>query len=468
MNHQTNHRVNWFYIPVETKTREFHAKILLACVAAENGLTAVIGQKSELRRQISHLPKGFFLYYGIAENFLRDIQNLKEAGLTVVAVDEEGLVYYSCDFYQRYRVSCQVLHDITHFFAWGKNQAQCIASKCPEEKQKIVLAGNPRFDLLRPEFREFFRAESDAIKAKYGKFLLINTNFGACNHFNGPEFYIQSLWQKGWTCSAEDEAYHLRRIEHVAATFDFFRTMISEVSKAFPEYTIIVRPHPSESIKHWQQILCDCQNVHIMHEGNVVSWLLAADLLIYNGCTTGIEGAIAGTPIIVYSPIPASEYDVYLPNALGYRVVSVDELIRTIREVQEHGPGFLYDYSKRRIKELLGEFASNLNGDLASDRIISTLTHKEFTGRFSIMPFPVAKFDMYMYNFISRAKKFAAGKLCGRGKRSADYLKHKFNGTSISEVEAIVKYFQHCSGRFGDIEVTEIADQIFIFSKKPS
>ncbi len=49
------------YIPVETKNREFDAKLLAACTAAESGYTVVLGYKKQLLKHLEELPPGIFL-----------------------------------------------------------------------------------------------------------------------------------------------------------------------------------------------------------------------------------------------------------------------------------------------------------------------------------------------------------------------------------------------------------------------
>ena len=48
-------------IPVENQVRELDAKLLLACVAAERGLTSILGPKREVEFRIASLPRGIFL-----------------------------------------------------------------------------------------------------------------------------------------------------------------------------------------------------------------------------------------------------------------------------------------------------------------------------------------------------------------------------------------------------------------------
>lgn len=53
---------------------------------------------------------------------------------------------------------------------------------------------------------------------------------------------------------------------------------------------VIVRPHPSENIEIWKKYTKNySKKIKIIRSGNVLSWILAAKLLIHNGCTTAIE-----------------------------------------------------------------------------------------------------------------------------------------------------------------------------------
>ena len=45
----------WLLIPIETKAREFHGKILLSCFAAEAGLHVILGEQNELRNHLGRL-----------------------------------------------------------------------------------------------------------------------------------------------------------------------------------------------------------------------------------------------------------------------------------------------------------------------------------------------------------------------------------------------------------------------------
>ena len=48
-------------IPCETQAREFDAKLLLACFAAERGFTVITGSKKEINKRVGSMPRSIFV-----------------------------------------------------------------------------------------------------------------------------------------------------------------------------------------------------------------------------------------------------------------------------------------------------------------------------------------------------------------------------------------------------------------------
>jgi surface carbohydrate biosynthesis protein len=221
----------WLYLPIETKVREFHGKILLASFAAMNGFNVVIGSKKDINSIVYFAPKGIVFSFGLAKNFSKSLIKLKKYGHKTVSIDEEGLVTLKDEFYLRYRVSKEALKNTDLFFCWGKKQASLVRKKAINTNCKIFITGNPRFDILRNEYRHIFDEDAKKIKRKYGKFILINTNFGYANHFSGNDYFIKSLKEKGWMKTAEDRKYYFRRIEWQKGIYESFKKLIPVLSK---------------------------------------------------------------------------------------------------------------------------------------------------------------------------------------------------------------------------------------------
>ncbi|MEN6292137.1 MAG: surface carbohydrate biosynthesis protein, partial [Methanobacterium sp.] len=158
----------WVIIPIETKARELHAKILLACIAAEKGWGVILGEATTIRDKQQYFPQGVFLEKSIHPGTEKLIKKSISYGNRVSAWCEEGLIYYGPDDYCERRLNIESFDMIDFFFAWGKNQADDITATLNRPKNKIVLTGNPRFDLLRKEVRGIFSTNAAKIRLKYG------------------------------------------------------------------------------------------------------------------------------------------------------------------------------------------------------------------------------------------------------------------------------------------------------------
>jgi hypothetical protein len=53
-------------IPSEVRTREFDAKLLLACLASERGFTSIVGCRTNIHLNISSLPRSIYVAKDIA------------------------------------------------------------------------------------------------------------------------------------------------------------------------------------------------------------------------------------------------------------------------------------------------------------------------------------------------------------------------------------------------------------------
>ena len=58
-------------IPVENQVRELDPKLLLACIAARRGFTAIIGSHREIDLQISAFPRSLYLNKSMTDRNLK-------------------------------------------------------------------------------------------------------------------------------------------------------------------------------------------------------------------------------------------------------------------------------------------------------------------------------------------------------------------------------------------------------------
>ncbi|MBI9074124.1 MAG: hypothetical protein JEZ02_01850 [Desulfatibacillum sp.] len=438
----------FLFIPIETKVRELHAKILLACHAAQAGFSVVMGMQSELLRRMKYLPKGIYVEKGISPLKIPGTRLLKGLGNKVVAWCEEGLVIVDQETYARDRVSAEVFTMLDAFYAWGQVQAGAIAQKMGPESRKIVIAGNPRFDLLRAPFRAIFDEEARAIRSRHGDFLLINTNFGLYNNFFGRDYFIENLMRRhGRIQNPEHEAFLQNWVDHVGKVFDAFQELLPVLSQYFPDRKIVLRPHPSEDHDVWKKAVQGLDNVEVIHQGNVIPWILASEVLVHNSCTTGVEAYVLGKPVVAYRPVLSSLYEFELPRAVSIPAFTAEETIRAIQDI-------LQNKSLPTPEAAVGkDYAVNIDGPFSCEIIVDSLrsiAQKASREHPGVVKTAQARLAWRIKDGWYDAKVLANG-LIRRKQAYAQYEKQKTGVIELREVEVAIRAFAKVSGSFSEI-----------------
>ena len=433
-------------LPVETQVRELDAKLLLACVAAERGHETFIGFQNDIRARITALPAGVFIAKGFASRKAKFLRILKQLGFAVIAWDEEGLVHYPPQMYYQRRMSRESLALVQALLAWGPDYAALVRGAPFYDGTPVFETGNPRIDLLRAEVREFYRADVDLLHQRFGRYILLNSNFG---HQNSA--VRRKRDEAPATAATDQDLEWQEQLRFRTELYGHFRDMVAGVAREFPDRMVILRPHPSEKIESWRDIESNHANLKVLFEGNVVPWLLGADVLIHNGCTTAIESVLLDRPAIAYQPVTSAKYDRHLPNSLSYPVASLDGLMSLARQ------NLAVSAQQRRN---LDPYVAFSEGRLASDIIIDTIEREgpgwmqahapTATGR----ALGVASAEIRALE--KRLRSFLPGDIYARWHQDK-----QFPPLSLDDVRNLVARFQAATGRFAGIAVSMPAVNIF-------
>ncbi|GAK49465.1 hypothetical protein U14_00687 [Candidatus Moduliflexus flocculans] len=449
------------YLGIEIKVREFDATMLLACVAAEAGFDVIIGQQRLFKQRLEEMRPGIYLDKSVTAKKTAPHASLRKSGFHIVAYDAEGLAFFDAEEYQKRRLAPETLSQLDYFFAWGEYHANVVREKMLGHEQSIIPVGHPRIDLTRRELRPFYAEEAEALRKKYGRFLLINTNFSLCNHVRGKDVAIDVLAKGGKIADETHRTYYFALREHKRKIFDAFIEMIRSVHQHFPEMPIVIRPHPIEDHDYYRQILPSDANLHVIHEGNVLPWLMAAQATIHNSCTTGIEAYLLERPVIAYQPIQAEEFDIYLPNVLSQRVFSLVSLLECLPQYfnQEKEVRREDDEEKRNIAAF---YLSGLTDQLACDRIVEALTQiLPIRNSWSVISYRFSRMARRAARNIFKTKAFDAP--------SAEFTQDKvrqqvFSGITLTEANDILERFQKLTGRFSSVRIIQIDEDLFRLS----
>jgi surface carbohydrate biosynthesis protein len=437
-------------LPVETTSREFDGKLLLALFAAERGMRPIIGGRGAMHNHLHELPRSVYFAKGARSGSRRVFRQLRAMGHDIVAADEEALVRNHDDMFL-YKIDPETMRYVNLLIAWGQDNKEVWMRSPFTRKIPIAADGNPRIDMLRPELRQYHAVNTNAITKRYAPFVLFNTNFSAVNHFTPGKTRFRVA---DWVPAGRRDELKAGLVAHKQCIFDAFLSLIPKIADAIAPHTLIIRPHPSESPAPWMEAARDIGNVHVVQEGAIVPWLYAADLLLHNGCTTAVEAAMVGTPAISFQPAKSEFFDTELPNKLSRRVDSEVELLDALREVRTCR---LPPPLSAAQKELLDHCAVGLGGRFCCERMLDSMGMVAKPATYEAMSATSRLSVIFSYHALRLSRIVSQGRRNGISR----YKTHKFPDLDVASVNSRIDVLADTLGRFSHLRARDLMPNIF-------
>jgi hypothetical protein len=250
---------------------------------------------------------------------------------------------------------------------------------------------------------------------------------------------------------------------HKQAIFEDFQRMIPALDEAFPDYRIIVRPHPTESQEIYHDIAARCKRVKVTNEGNVIPWLLATRALVHNSCTTGVEAYIMRVPAISYRASIDETYDFgfyRLPNLISYPCLNLEELQATLKKILsgELGPA---DGDDR--KQMIEHYLAAYDEPLAGERMVDVL--EDIVKGRTELPKPgvggrISGWSLWaVRTLIKRYKDSRPG-----SHNRPEFQHHRYPEVSMEDIRARVSRFQNILNDREELEIEQISSKFFRIS----
>lgn len=440
-------------LPVETINRELPGWLFVAYRLASRGNDVVIAQHDLLDILLPHFRGGLYLGKHIFKRLFPDCplshyERLKDCGITLVHLDEEGAFYlgspvdWSRSLDQR--IDVNVLRDQDRMCTWGYWQTRYYQSKSADQAGRIVPTGHPRFDLYRAENRAMFADDVARLRGRFGEYVLVNTNFSVAN----PAIDLQAVFDSVYSEHDEPQAARLDLIERWAQQNRKFAALVKTVQLAansLPRINFVIRPHPSESLTAYEALRLNAPNIHVIHEGPVNPWILGARAVLHDGCTTAFEATLAEIPVVSFRFGELSRYDQHVPSQLGVPVSNENEAVELLVSIVDR-----QDYRVPEIPQIVHELVANTQGS-ALERLLSVIEDVErpensqarLNGRRVLI-------DSLPYQALAAARRVFAGVLPNRRLRvsaarqkfygfSSDYVRRKLDALAALRQETPVR-----------------------------
>lgn len=408
---------------------------------AAKGFRCYLGRKSYINYLIKNLngyiyiDKGY--HKGVSENIYESVK--KNDGI-IVSLDEEGGVDYSDGSTLQGRYSKVLFDNADLTFMWGEKQYELVKSNMNKEN-KVAVTGHPRFEMLKPECHYLYQDEVDKIKKKYKSFILINTNMSFGNNINGDDF-VESNYGERFKTINKIIAFDKKKLK---AYLSLIIKLAQQLNK-----TIVLRPHPEEDHSFYLNAFKNIDNVHVIYEGSVVPWILAATIMIHPDCTTAIEALFVGKKSISFLPTDyPPDLVTYLPLESSVCFTSESELITYIKSMKNNtqGPFIVIPFAEeyfsisKPTSELISNYIEKIK-KTSNNNAMKTISLKKL---------------------LFLKLKYIKWKLAGR-KNPSSLVDNKLNGFSFGKIQNINNTIAKNNSEFQEVKCKKIINQLYLFT----
>lgn len=348
------------FIQFETKTREFDSRLLLICHLLKAGFSEIyFGSKGGVQKESRYHDFGIYVFKGLTRSAYDIYKELKRKGYKIILMHVEGGIYYK-DIEKSILSAFppDLLDLVDKIFVFGTVIKEAIIKYCGNKfYDNIIISGEPRFDMLKPKYRYFFKYRISYLNKNYKDFILINTNFSAGNPVIGKN-KIKEYWNNELTLTDETKKSLFEKMVFQECLIEDFIYVVKLLSKSFTNKKFVVRPHPSESETIYLKAFKGCPNIYVSKYGNVAEWILASAGVIHYDCTTGMEAVLAGKPTISYIPRQNERILAWLPIELSLKVNDANGLLRSVNDIFE---GKYQHRLEQKVIKQWGEIVNNVN-----------------------------------------------------------------------------------------------------------
>lgn len=452
-------RRKWLLLPIEIKHRELDAKLWLACCAVERGYGVILGDIDAIYARHAALPRGVFLDKSIAPRKTKILRRLHAAGYRLCVNDEEALLAYNHpDRYLASRLNGDTLAMTDRYFAWGERQAELVREAHPGFAARVHAVGTPRTDLWTSDLKSLYRPEVRRIHEQLGRYILLPSNFCDVLHVKGPDFRLEQARRSGLVRDAADTQLHADRRAHRERVLAAFVDALEAMRDRFPEHALVVRPHPSDDRSKWLRLVDHIERCHVRHEGGATPWLLGADAIFHNGCTTAIEALLLGKRPISYHPFWDARFEYHFQTRVGPSARDRDALLEMMAAavggdaaIRETDTSWLAQHIQVDPQRLVAEAMLDIIAgiDCRPRRLDYTWLNAGYA----------------RYRTLAAGKRLERRLLRGRpaAAREADPLKQqKWPRTAPDEIDARLALLREVTGRFADVSAAYLADNLFV------
>jgi len=183
--------------------------------------------------------------------------------------------------------------DVVHrFLAWGTHAAALLEREGGWPPDRVRITGCPRFDLYHPRYRGLTDGR-DALRERLGV-----PGDGPLIVWTTNTYFEEQRAADALPGGRALEPVAARQLADARVQFESISEAVLAVSERHPEWTFLIRVHPSELPEPYAALARRRTNLVVSGPARIQELLLHCDALVQAFSTTATEAFLCGKPVI--------------------------------------------------------------------------------------------------------------------------------------------------------------------------
>ena len=433
--------MNILFLPIEIKTREFFPKLFLISRALKKNIHCFIGDKIAVNRAIRYFKKGVYFHKSINKKDKEYILDIKSKVDTYISLDEEfGFATTNKKQLKNYldiRSSYENVKNVDRIYNWGKFDQSVWKKKYSSFTNKFLISGAPRLDIWKKKiYSVIFKNEIHDLKKKYKKFIFIPSTFLSSKK------KLNQMIKEDKRIFKNKKEFLKKRIN--AKIFEFklfneFVKLIRLLSKDFPNLNIVIKPHPTEDPKDWIKNTKKYRNVYVDSQFELTPYIAAAELVIFNSSTSGIQSVLMNKKTICFSSLRQKDSLRSFPNKFGIICKSYNKLKKIIKINSKNN----FNVNLKEIKKRI-YISKKYSSDIILDDLIKNFGfNKKSNNKKNLIFFRINSILFKIDNFLNTIFKYKINNKVELNQPLQTMKEKLGTGINKNEIDSFFKKFRY-------------------------
>jgi surface carbohydrate biosynthesis protein len=316
---------------VDNPLRDLDGIVLLGWTLAQKGAEVFLVPMYQQAFEVAALLPDLVLVNYLRPNNQSLVEAYSKGGILVGILDTEGGVFDSVERGLTNLVAKSEPSNVDLYCLWGQRQYDSFIEHDILPKENLYITGCPRYDFCADPWKSAL----PCFEIDDGPMVLVNTRFPVIfpRFQRGLKDEIDIMLKLGF-----EDSYISESVRQCFLVWAEMINVIAGLAKRFSQAVFVVRPHPFEDKKIYEQVFQDLSNIRVIQERTVLPWINSSLLLIQKGCSTALEASFLGVEPVSLEWIEAPMLDNEVVTTVSHPAKSRENLFSIVENTLNGNP----------------------------------------------------------------------------------------------------------------------------------